>query len=147
MKQRSEILTAVLVVLIIYNGTQGLKWTALSAITLTARQEIDSVDLDEISEEAEREVTKEELRFASAYFTVELIFAAIENLISMALLIWMFFWKRLAVWCYCGIVVLTFLFNLYSGTTLWDVFVELIGPAILIATIHVVEPIAWPQFE
>lgn len=156
MKQRSDVLTACIALLIIFNGVQALRCIAITAVTASVQQKLKTADMGDLFDRAEERDDEGSKEYVNSFEMTKSVVSnvlllnvvdVVLRLAVVATLIGVLFWKRLAVWSYVGIVLLILIFDLISGTTLGEVAIELIGPAILIATIHVVEPIAWPQFE
>ena len=148
MKQRSGILTACLAVLIIYNAAQAIQWGSIALVILWVGQQVDQVDTEEAANMLEEyDTTKEEVQSAISSGFIWSVTYVLARLASITFLAWIFFWKKIAFWCYCGSVAASLMVNLWGGDTVWEASIDLVGLAILIALFHVVEPIAWPQLD
>ena len=133
-----------LVFVLLYNSAQCLNAGATMVLLIVGDRIVSTAD-DSAFQEAgvNRETVELTFQFGK-FFAIGMGAARIA---SVAILVWLFWWRKAAFWAYCTSVAINFVFCLWSGDSFWMAGIDVLGLAGLLTLMIRIEPGSWELLD
>lgn len=133
-----------LVFVLLYNSAQCLRSGADAVLNLMIEGIVTAAEHEAPPDE---DINWEQVNQNLRFFRLANIGAGAARVVSVAILVWLFWWRKVAFWAYCASVFVNFTLLILSFESFWIAALDVVGLAGFVALMLRIEPGSWELLD